>query len=252
MDPECGALQRVARTETEIAAAFGAPTEVETLTRRARQAQDPKVALRAARTLRERVAELELLQVSMALEAGLSWTRIACALGISRQAAHKRYSRRVRCSADGTSRPGRMLVTTEARHAVHLARREARALGAGLVGTEHLLLGILGCERSHATWALHAMGARHENLRDAVDSADWRLGEAESDGRRRPAWRGLTSDARRALARSLEEALDRDEGYIGVEHLVLAVLRDSRGGAARALRRIDVDPREVVSRLSEL
>jgi ATP-dependent Clp protease ATP-binding subunit ClpA len=53
------------------------------------------------------------------------------------------------------------------------------------------------------------------------------------------------------LERSLEEALDRGEGYIGVEHLLLAVLRDDRGGAAQTLQRMDIDPGEVRSRLSE-
>jgi ATP-dependent Clp protease ATP-binding subunit ClpA len=54
------------------------------------------------------------------------------------------------------------------------------------------------------------------------------------------------------LERSLEEALERGEGYIGVEHLLLAVLRDERGGAAQTLRRMSIDPQEMLSRLSEL
>ena len=240
----------MASTETEIKPASGAPTEIETLARRARRARNPKAGLHALSALRKRLDQLEVLQVSMALEAGLSWTRIARALGISRQAAHKRHSRLV-ARADG--HPRRMLVTAEARRAVQLARQEARAAGSDLVGTEHLLLGILRCERSHATWALRAMGARLDDVRAVAEPAP-ECGRAERVSRepRDRAWRGLTSHARGVLERSLEEALNRGEGYIGVEHLLLAVLRDSRGGAVRALRRVDVDPREVVTRLSQI
>jgi ATP-dependent Clp protease ATP-binding subunit ClpA len=97
------------------------------------------------------------------------------------------------------------------------------------------------------------MGARLDDVRAVAEPAPER-GQAErvSGEPRDRAWRGLTSHARRVLERSLEEALNRGEGYIGVEHLLLAVLRDSRGGAVRALRRVDVDPREVVSRLSQV
>jgi hypothetical protein len=227
---------------------------VETLARRATRTLNPEAGLRALTALRKRLDELEVLQVSIALEAGLSWTRIARTLGISRQAAHKRYSRRIGCRDGGSGRPRRILVTAEARHAVHLARQEARALGADLMGTEHLLLGILRCERSHATWALRALGARLEDARAAAEGHRGPLRDAAGRGRApsHPAWRGVSPHARGVLERSLEEAREQGDGYIGVEHLLLAVLRDDHGGAAQTLRRMEIEPREVRSRLSEL
>jgi len=243
----------MASTKDETQAASGAPTEVQTLARRATRTLDPQAGLQALTALRERLDELEMLQLSAAVEAGLSWAEIARLLGISRQGAHKRYSRRARGEPDDSRRPRRMLVTAEVRHAIQLARQEARALGAQVVGTEHLLLGILRCERSHATWVLRAMGA---GLEDARAAAERTLASGEghpSSGEpRHPAWRGLSPHARRVLERSMEEALDRGEGYIGVEHLLLAVVRDERGGAAQALQRMSIDPREVLGRLSEL
>src|SRR5436190_6703776 len=231
----------------------GAPTEVETLARRATRMLDPEAALKALTALRARLDQLEMLQVSNAVESGLSWSEIARALGISRQAAHKRYSRRAGEEGGVSTRPRRMLVTAEARTAVRFAREEARAMGAEVVGTEHVLLGILRCQRSHATWALRALGAR---LDDARAAAEPTVAPCESPPRadepRHPAWRGMSPHARRVLERSLEEALERGEGYIGVEHLLLAVLRDDCGGAAQTLMRMDVDPGEVRSRLSEL
>jgi hypothetical protein len=237
--------------QDEMQASRGAPTEVETLARRATLTQDPETGLRALTALRARLDELEMLQVSSAVESGLPWSDIARALGISRQAAHKRHSRR----AGNVGLPTgsrRMLVTVEARNAVKFAREEARALGAEVTGTEHVLLGILRCERSHATWALRALGARLEDARAAVEPTMAPCANpAAGDELRHPAWRGMSPHARRVLERSLEEALDRGEGYIGVEHLLLAVLRDDRGGAAQTLQRMDIDPGEVRSRLSE-
>jgi len=241
----------MACTEDEIQAVSGVPTEVETLARRATRTLDPEGGLQALTALRERLDELEMLQVSNAVESGLSWREIARSLGISRQAAHKRYSRQ---GGDGAAprRPRRMLVTAEARNAVKFAREEAHALGAGIVGTEHVLLGILRCQRSQATWALRALGARLEDARAAAEPTLGPCAEPPAGDARHPAWRGVSPHTRRVLERSLEEALDRGEGYIGVEHLLLAVVRDDRGGAAQTLRRVGIDPNEVRSRLSEL
>ena len=52
---------------------------------------DPAIGLRAVRSLRELAERLELLQVRRARELGLSWQEIAEALGVTRQAVHKRY-----------------------------------------------------------------------------------------------------------------------------------------------------------------
>jgi Clp amino terminal domain, pathogenicity island component len=240
-------------TQSDTKSAAGAPTEVETLARRASRERDPKAALQALTALRKRLAELEVLQFNAAVQAGLSWTEIGRALGISRQAAHNRSVRGVDPEHRRSSGPRRIVVTAEARHAVQLARQEARSLGVDVVGTEHVLLGILGCGRSHATWALRALGARLEDARAAAEAtvASCQAEPTSGDPRGR-AWRGLSPHARDVLERSLQEALDRGDGYIGVEDLLVAVLRDEQGGAAQTLRRMDIDPREVRSRLSEL
>jgi Clp amino terminal domain, pathogenicity island component len=241
----------MASTQSDNRPEARAPTEVETLARRATRTLDPEAGLKALTALRQRLDELEMLQVSNAVESGLSWSEIARALGISRQAAHKRYSGR-KGHSRASGRPRRMLVTAEARHAVKFAREEAHALGAGVIGTEHILLGILRCERSHATWALRALGARLEDARAAAEpTVAPREMPPAVDEPRHPAWRGMSPHVRDVLERSLEEALKRGEGYIGVEHLLLAVLRDDHGGAAQTLRRMEIEAREVRSRLSE-
>lgn len=56
---------------------------------------DPRAGLRAVVSLRALADALELRQVEAALEAGMTWQAVADALGVSRQAVHKKYSRRI-------------------------------------------------------------------------------------------------------------------------------------------------------------
>ncbi|TDP89051.1 hypothetical protein EDF62_3508 [Leucobacter luti] len=56
---------------------------------------DPPAGLRAIASLRTLTERLELAQVEAALRAGMSWQEIADALGVSRQAAHKKYAKKV-------------------------------------------------------------------------------------------------------------------------------------------------------------
>jgi ATP-dependent Clp protease ATP-binding subunit ClpC len=142
----------------------------------------------------------------------------------------------------------KILVTVEARRCVQLARDEARALGQPLVGTEHLLLAILRCERSHAVRALHALGVSHDR---AIASL-----QPTMTGRRRAAAEsphkdGVSPQARRVLENSLREALKRGDGYIGVEHLLLALMSDSRNGAMQTLELLRVTPARIRRQLDQ-
>lgn len=65
------------------------------VTRIAGDTSDPRQGLRAVATLRRLTDELELRQVEAALAAGMGWPEIAAALGVTRQAVHKRFARRV-------------------------------------------------------------------------------------------------------------------------------------------------------------
>ena len=68
---------------------MGSPTDVTT----AAAADDPDTGLRAVRALRELAERLEVLQVGNARARGWSWQQIAGALGVSRQAVHKKHAR---------------------------------------------------------------------------------------------------------------------------------------------------------------
>lgn len=80
---ECGQATWVDRMESSQVAAIAADVN------------DPRAGLRAVASLRVLTDSLELRQVEAALRAGMNWQAIAVALGVSRQAVHKKYAKRV-------------------------------------------------------------------------------------------------------------------------------------------------------------
>jgi ATP-dependent Clp protease ATP-binding subunit ClpC len=217
------------------------------LLRRAGDTQDPSDALRAITILRGELDRLERDAVACARVAGASWSTIADALSISRQAAQKRHRGVPTTGApqSASEAVAAVLVTAPARMAVRLARQEARAMGAGIVGTEHLLIGVMRSGDHRAARILEDMGISVDDARAAaqptlVDGAP-RGEPAGTDG--------FSTYARAVLEQSLREAVARGDAHIGPEHLLLALLRDDVGGAARTLGELGVDPDAIRERL---
>jgi ATP-dependent Clp protease ATP-binding subunit ClpA len=219
------------------------PDTIEQLARDATRQVDPDEALRGLTALRRELDGLEPELVARALRTGSSWSRIAAALGVSKQAAHRKHREVLTHDVGGpASHEGKILVTAEARRCVQLARHEARALGQSAVGTEHLLLGILRCRRSHAVSALQSLGVTLERARAELQPTIIDAGDGEPDPhgnagaprvfRRR---KDITHHAQRILEGALREAINLRDGYIGVEHLLLALLTDRRNGAVQTL-----------------
>lgn len=221
------------------------PVTIEQLASDAVRAPDPEVALRAVSALRQELDSLEPELVGRALAAGASWSEIARSLGVSKQAAHRKH-RALSAGLTSTTSSAKILVTSEARRSVQLARQEARRLGAPAVGTEHLLLGILRCERSHAVKALGALGVSHERVMESLQPT-----MTGSDQDPDPAEGGVSRQTRRILEGSLRQAVKRGEGYIGVEHLLLALLADSRNGAVQTLEALRVTPTKIRRQLDQ-
>ena len=174
--------------------------------------------------------------------AGATWSQVARALGVTKQAAHKKHRHLTATPASGAPK---ILVTSESRRSIQLAREEARRLGQA-VGTEHILLGILRCEQSHAVKALNALGVTLEAARDCLQTTVVIVppGSGASASASEPVPK-ITPHARRILEGSLREAVKRGEGYIGVEHLLLALLTDSRNGATQTLEALRATPASI-------
>lgn len=140
----------------------------------------------------------------------------------------------------------KILVTSEARRSIQFAREEAKILGQPAIGTEHILLGILRCQHSQAVKALNTLGVTHDAARRCMQPTmpglpvDQGSAPAGADGEN-----GVSPHARRILEGSLREALKRQEGYIGVEHILLALLADSRNGAVQTLEALKTTPTRI-------
>jgi hypothetical protein len=215
--------------------------------RRAGRASAPERGLEAIAELRQELEALERHHVATAVTQGWSWSQIALALGVSKQAAHKKHARAVRAlreAVEGDSVPsdGRVVVTSEARDAVRRAREEAQAVGSGVVGTEHLLLGILSCENAREVQILEGAGvnldAARACLQPTLAEEDRAIAVTATDTAAAAAATGVSPLARACLEQSLRETVRRADRHLGVQHLLLALLGQPEGGAARTLERL--------------
>ena len=175
--------------------------------------------------------------MSEAIRDGWSWSRIGDALGVSRQAAHKKHGQRVR--SNGDSKP-RVVVSAAAREAMRCAREEAIELGVRAVGSEHILVG-LARVGGRASDALSAAGATLARLRDAVAPA---TATRPVDGV--PA---LSPLARAMLEQALRETVERGDPELYPEHILFAALSEPGGGAVRTLERLGVAAGDVRTEL---
>jgi hypothetical protein len=135
--------------------------------------------------------------------------------------------------------------TDKARRVVVLAQEEARRLGHGHIGTEHILLGLLREDDGLAGRALDALGVGLEPARDRL----------EAEAGRGPGQSGhipFTPEAKRTLELSLREALQLGQNYIDTEHILLGLVRDPASLGARILAELGATPDEVRQRVLEL
>ena len=116
-----------------------------------------------------------------------------------------------------------------------LAQEEARRLGHNFVGTEQILLGLIGEGTGVAAKVLKSMGV---NLKDARVEVEKIIGRGSGFV---AVEIPFTPRAKRVLELSLEEARQLGHNYIGTEHLLLGLIREGEGVAARVLENLGVD-----------
>jgi hypothetical protein len=202
---------------------------------RATALHDPAAGLAGVRALREHLDRLEALHVENGLRAGWSWREVAEGLGLSKQAAHRKYAalmrERLAATANGAAAAP---VTAATRLAVALGRQEAEALRRDAVGTEHVLLGITRLGAGPAAELLAAAGVTPERARAAVASLN---GDGEAGTANGVIGRlGPTPRCRAALERAARLARERGAPRLGPEHLLGAMAADPECGAAQALK----------------
>ena len=125
--------------------------------------------------------------------------------------------------------------TEKAIKVIMLAQEEARLLGHNFVGTEQILLGLIGEGTGVAAKVLKSMGV---NLKDARIEVEKIIGRGSGFV---AVEIPFTPRAKRVLELSLEEARQLGHNYIGTEHLLLGLIREGEGVAARVLENLGVD-----------
>ena len=129
--------------------------------------------------------------------------------------------------------------TERARQVVVLAQDEARALGHDYIGTEHILLGLMREEEGLAARVLESLDITVEEARAQVVRV---VGQGESA----PTGQiPFTVRAKEVLEHSLREALSLGHNYVGTEHVLLGLLRESEGVATEVLLDAGADAEKI-------
>jgi hypothetical protein len=175
--------------------------------------------------------------VDQCRRSGHSWSEISNALGVSKQAAHKRFTFEV---------PSFERFTDRARTVLSQSETEAHRLGHGFVGTEHILLALFEVPEGLATRVLDGVGI-------AKPMVDEKVGELIKRGTASEAGKlPFTPRAKAAVKSAAEEALQLGHNYVGTEHLLLGLLADEDSVAAKVLQDLGASHGVVGDRTLEL
>ncbi|WP_217239983.1 Clp protease N-terminal domain-containing protein [Streptomyces sp. AC555_RSS877] len=159
--------------------------------------------------------------VDQARRSGASWTDIGKSMGVTRQAAQKRFVPKETADLDPSQGFGRY--TPRARNAVMAAHNEALAARNAEGRPEHLVLGLLAEPEGLAAKAITAQDVLLDAVRQAATAA---LPPAAEEV---PELVPYGSDAKKVLELTFREALRLGHNYIGTEHILLALLEFENG-----------------------
>jgi hypothetical protein len=155
--------------------------------------------------------------VDQARRSGASWTDIGRSMGVSKQAAQKRFVAKVE-TPDLDPAQGFSRFTPRARQVVIAAQESARTAGNATISTGHLILGLLADPDSMAVRVLTDEGVSLDAVR-ATATATLAPG-----GEDLPALIPFDAQARQILEQTFREALGLGHNYVGTEHILLSLL----------------------------
>ena len=167
--------------------------------------------------------------VDQARRSGASWTDIGRSMGVTKQAAQKRFvPKRPGEPSDLDPSQGFTRFTARARNVVMAAQNEAREAGNDQIRPEHLVLGLLSEPDALAAQSIIAQGVALDAVRQAVVAV---LPPASGD---LPELIPFDPGAKKALELTFREALRMGHNYVGTEHLLLALLELEDGAGVLA------------------
>lgn len=127
--------------------------------------------------------------------------------------------------------------TPRSQQVLALARKEAASFHHNYVGTEHLLLGLIKLGQGVAVNVLQKMGLDLETVRKAIENQVGNGVESHINSTSIP----FTPRVKKVLNLAAKEAKALNHSYIGTEHILLGLLREGEGVAARVLQALDID-----------
>ena len=181
--------------------------------------------------------------VDQARRSGASWTDIGKSMGVTRQAAQKRFVPKAESDLDPSQ--GFSRYTPRARNVVIVSQNEAKSAGNDLIRTEHLVLGLITEADGLGAKAITAQGVTLDTVREAATAA---LPPSAADV---PALIPFDSNAKKALELTFREALRLGHNYIGTEHILLALLEQEAGTGAGLLGGLGVDKAAAEANVAE-
>ncbi|WP_069160737.1 Clp protease N-terminal domain-containing protein [Nocardia altamirensis] len=183
--------------------------------------------------------------VDQARRTGASWTDIGASMGVTKQAAQKRFVPKTPGDA-GQMDPnaGFARFTTRARAVVVAAQEAARTANNAQITVAHLVLGLLSEPEGLGAAAIPTNGVTLDAVRDAANAA---LPPTSTE---LPALIPFDPDAKKALELTFREALRLGHNYIGTEHILLALLEQENGSGL--LTDLGVDKAKTEAHLVEL
>ncbi|WP_189082353.1 Clp protease N-terminal domain-containing protein [Mangrovihabitans endophyticus] len=185
--------------------------------------------------------------VDQARRSGASWTDIGTSMGVTKQAAQKRFvPKGETVELDPSQGFGRF--TDRARVAVVESQEAARAAGNDTITPAHLVLGLLTEPEALAGKAITAAGVTLDRVREAATAT---LAPAAADV---PALIPYDSAGKKVLELTFREALRLGHNYVGTEHLLLALLEQEHGSGPLATAGVTKDAVErfVAAELAKL
>lgn len=162
--------------------------------------------------------------VDQARRSGASWTDIGRSMGVTRQAAQKRFVPKKQGEpSDLDPSQGFSRFTERAKKTLMAAHEEAKTAGHAEVRTEHLLLGLLSEPEAVGARAITAQGVSLDDVRTAAVEA------LPAPAAEVPALVPYDASSRKVLELTCREALRLGHNYVGTEHLLLALLEHEDG-----------------------
>jgi hypothetical protein len=185
--------------------------------------------------------------VDQARRSGASWTDIGASMGVTKQAAQKRFVPKVpepAAAAAMDPNTGFARFTQRARAVVMAAQEAARAAGNREISVGHVVLGLLTEPQGLAVHELVHQGVAVDVI-SAAASASLPPGEGDV-----PSLVPFGAEAKKVLELTFREALRLGHNYIGTEHILLALLEQENG--AGLLSDLGVDKAKAETHLGEL